>query len=122
MVHVAILSFKNILKKVRVMQFIFLSLTCADQIEANTIARSLLEKRLVACVKMMPITASFVWQGAIESSNEILLLMESEGSKFKQIEQEVRTLHSYKTFVLTATAISHVSAGVAEWLCESLRG
>jgi len=104
------------------MKLIFLSLTCADQIEANTIARTLLEKRLVACVKMMPITASFIWQGTIESSNEILLLMESEESKFKQIEQEIRVLHSYKTFVLTATTISHVSAGVAEWICESTRG
>lgn len=104
------------------MKFIFLFLTCADQIEANTIARALLEKRLVACVKMMPIAATFLWQGAIESSNEILLLMESEESKFKQIEGAVRSLHSYKTLVLTATALSHVSTGVAEWLCESLRG
>jgi periplasmic divalent cation tolerance protein len=102
------------------MKIINLSVTCAHQTEANTIAQALLEKRLVACVRMMPITAKFLWQGDIESSTEILLMMESTENKFAAIEQEVRQLHSYKTFVLTATEVIQVSAGVAKWVKDSI--
>ncbi len=68
----------------------------------------------------MPITSKFLWQGAIESTNEVLLIMESEESKFEAIEKEVRKLHSYTTFVLMATEPTRVSNGVAEWIQESL--
>ena len=103
------------------MQLIQLSLTCANQEQANVITTALLEKRLVACVKMVPITAQLIWQGAIESSNEILLIMESEESKFDAIEQEVRKLHSYQTFVLTATRVTMASSGVVAWIQESMQ-
>ena len=103
------------------MKIIQLFLTCPNQAEAHGIATLLLEKRLVACVKMMPITAQFLWQGVIESSNEILMIMESEDSKFDAIEQEVRNVHSYETFVLTATQVVKASSGVAKWIQESIQ-
>jgi periplasmic divalent cation tolerance protein len=103
------------------MKIIQLSLTCAHQAQADTITTSLLEKRLVACVKMMPITAHFLWQSAIESSTEVLLIMESEESKFNAIEQEIAKLHSYKTFVLTAVPVTMTSGGVAAWIKESVQ-
>ncbi len=103
------------------MHIIQLSLTCVNEHEAYTIAVSLLEKRLIACAKMTPVTAHFTWQGALESSNEILILMESVVEKFDAIEQEVRKLHSYTTFVLMATEVAQASVGVAQWIEESVR-
>ena len=103
------------------MKMLLLFLTCANQAEADKISTSLLEKHLVACVKMMLISAKFLWEGKVDSSNEILLIMDSEESKFDQVEQEVRKLHSYKTFVLTATEVKTSSAGVADWIKESMQ-
>ena len=103
------------------MKLIVLFLTCANQAEADTIADALLKKKLVACVKIVPVSAKFLWQGAIDTAHEILLVMDSESSKFAVIEQEVRKHHSYKTFVLTAIEIANASDGVEKWIQESMR-
>ena len=97
---------------------LLLFLTCVNQAEADKISTALLEKRLVACVKMIPVSAKFLWQGSIDSANEILLIMDSEESKFNQVEQEIKKLHSYKTFVLTATEVKKASTGVVDWIKE----
>lgn len=97
-----------------------LFLTCADQAEAEKIAKLLLEKRLVACVKTMPVSSQFLWQRTVDRSQEVLLIMDSLMHKFDQIEQEIRTLHSYKTFVLTAIEIAKASTGVEDWITENI--
>lgn len=102
------------------MNLLLTFLTCADQKEADAIVTALLQKRLIACAKMMPISSTFMWEGTVQFSHEILLMMETVESKFSLIEQEVRTLHSYNQFVLTAVHTTHASTGVARWIADSL--
>lgn len=103
------------------MQLCLFFLTCADQTQADSIATVLLEKRLVACVKMMPVNSKFMWNGSLDTAHEILLIMDGVRDNFSSIEQEVRAIHSYETFVLVATAIQDASAGVPSWICESIQ-
>jgi len=103
------------------MKLITLFLTCAHQQEAETIARDLLSKKLVACVKQTPVNSMFTWQHKIDSATEILLIMDSIEDKFSAIEQVVKKLHSYETFVLIAHPITHASAGVEAWIKSSLK-
>ena len=103
------------------MKILLLFLTCANQVEADVISSALLEKHLVVCVKMIPVMAKFIWDGSIDTANEILLVMDSEESKFNQVEQEIRKLHSYKTFVLTAIEVQRASSGVSDWVKESMQ-
>ena len=103
------------------MKVIMLLLTCAHQDEANKIAQSLLEKRLIACAKQMPITSLFRWQNAIENSQETLMLMDSMDTKFNAIETEVRRLHSYDTFVLVALEASHISSAAQQWIANEIQ-
>ncbi|OGL30463.1 hypothetical protein A3F37_01150 [Candidatus Saccharibacteria bacterium RIFCSPHIGHO2_12_FULL_41_12] len=95
-------------------------LTCTDQKEADKIAKALLEKRLIACAKQVAITSDFIWEGKIERNNEILLIMESREDLFDEIEAEVAKLHSYDSFVLTATPITKVSKKAQKWLDKEL--
>lgn len=74
-----------------------LYLTCANQGEADKIVQALLEKRLVVCVKKMPVNSDFLWQGKIDHSSEILLIMDSKEELFGEVEKEVKRLHSYDT-------------------------
>lgn len=95
-------------------------LTCADQKEADTIATMLLEKHLVACIKMMPTHSKYLWEDKLETASEVFMVMEGEESKFGAIEAEVRKLHSYDTFVLMATEVKYASAGVMQWIKDSV--
>ena len=99
-----------------------LFLTCADKKEANKIIKLLLNKKLVACAKKMPVSSSFLWKGKIDSDNEALVMMESIESKFDEIEKEVRKHHSYDTFVLVSLPVTKASRGVIDWIKESLEG
>lgn len=101
--------------------FCQLWLTCANKEEADKIQNTLLVKHLVTCVRQIPGTSKYKWQGKIESSKEIFLEMLSSTSHFDEVEREVTKLHSYKTFVLTATPISRVSQKAEQWLKKELK-
>ena len=96
-------------------------MTCANQAEADKIAKALLEKRLVVCVKKTPVNSDFLWQGKIGHGSEILLIMDSKEELFAQVEQEVKRLHSYDTPNLVSVLVSRSSAGVAEWMRQELK-
>lgn len=96
-------------------------LTCADKKEADKIANTLLDGHLVACAKQLPISADYWWEGKIEHTEEVLLVMESREHLFDQIEAEVAKLHSYDTFVLEAVPVARISKKAADWLKSELR-
>lgn len=102
------------------MKPILLFLTCVNKKEAEAITQTLLGKRLVACIKQTPVASSFLFHGKIDHANEILLIIESLQLKFNEIEKEIRKIHSYKTFVLTAVPIIKTSRGVEQWLKENI--
>ncbi len=102
------------------MKLITLFLTCANQTEATRISKALLDKKLIACAKQTSVSSLFYWQGDTDKADEVLLILESSEEKFNQIEQLVKKLHSYDTFVLTAYPIIKASAGVEKWVKESL--
>lgn len=101
--------------------FCQLWLACSNKKEGTEITRSLLVKRLVACVKQIPLTADYLWQGKIKHSDEVLLIMESREDLFDEVEEEVTKLHSYDAFVLQAVQISKVSKKAISWLKKELR-
>jgi len=102
-------------------KFCQLWLTCADEKEADKIGNTLLVKHLVACVKQVPITSDFRWQGKIENAKEVLLVMDSRIDLFEEIEKEIAALHSYDTFVLQAVPIARVSRQAEKWLANEVK-
>lgn len=99
---------------------ITLFLTCANNNEAETIGRALLEAKLVACVRQTNVSSSYWWDKAIQHDNEVLLMMESIEEKYDAIEKIVTELHSYTEHVLTAVKVHKSNPGVDEWLVQSL--
>jgi len=103
------------------MKIVILFLTCANKKEADEIAQTLLRRKLIVCIKMIPVSSSSLWKGKIEKAEEILLVMESVEFLFAKIEKEVRKIHSYETFVLLSLPVSKVSKGVDKWIRQELK-
>jgi periplasmic divalent cation tolerance protein len=99
---------------------IILYLTCADETEAQKISGALLQAKLIACARRMPVASANWWKGEIEQATEVLLMMESIEEKFVAVEKLVDTLHSYEEFALTAVSVLKTTPGVEKWLAESL--
>lgn len=96
-----------------------LILTCNSWQEAQKITDALLAKRLVACVEQMEIRSKNWWQGAVEDTKEIKLIMTSIADNFDKVEAEVKKHHNYKTFVLQMVPILKLNTDATNWLNES---
>ena len=95
--------------------------TCASDEEAARIARSLVEKKLAACVNVLPAVRSFYrWKGAIEDEQESLLVIKSSRALFDQLRVEIEKLHSYQVPEVIAVPIVDGSEGYLEWLDREL--
>lgn len=102
------------------MKMIVIFLTCSDEVEADKISESLLDKKLIACAKKLPVNSKFWWKGEKDNANEILFLMETVEEKFAEIEQEVKVLHSYETPMLFSIPVDNTTTEVNTWLSENL--
>lgn len=102
------------------MKMSMIMLTCADNAEADKISDSLLEKKLIACAKKLPINSKFWWKGEKDNANEVLVMLESVEEKFEEIEKEVKVLHSYETPMLFSIPVGNTTAEVTTWLEENI--
>jgi periplasmic divalent cation tolerance protein len=94
---------------------------CASAEEAAKIARSLVEKKLAACVNVLPAVRSFYrWKGVVEDDQESLLVIKSSRGLFDQLRAELEKLHSYEVPEVIAVPIVDGSEGYLEWLEREL--
>ena len=94
---------------------------CASAEEAAKIARSLVEKKLAACVNVLPAVRSFYrWKGVVEDDQESLLVIKSSRGLFDQLRAEIERLHSYEVPEVIAVPIVDGSEGYLEWLEREL--
>ncbi len=92
-------------------------MTAASRQEAQEIAKRLLEKRLAACVQILPeIQSIYRWQGKICDDTEILLTAKTTKELFAQLVEEVKMLHSYDVPEIIFTAIQDGSPEYMSWL------
>ncbi len=72
-------------------------ITCAvgSRAEAQRLADLLVGRRLAACVQIMDIASTYIWQGKLEHAPECLLLIKTRASLYPQVERALRENHSY---------------------------
>lgn len=102
---------------------ILVMVTCGNSAEAEAIATSLLEEKLVACVNIAGrIRSLFHWQGAIARESESLLLMKTRRECFDDLSRRVKELHSYEVPEVIAMPIMVGNPDYLAWINESTGG
>ena len=96
--------------------------TCASLEEARKIAHALIERRLAACVNIVPqVESVYRWQGNVETATEWLLVIKTAAAVFARLRDALSELHSYETPECIAIAIEDGSAAYLDWIGESVR-
>lgn len=96
--------------------------TAGSRDEAERIAHALVEQRLAACVNLVPgLTSIYRWQGAIESAEEILLLIKTAAPRLDALQDALRSLHSYELPEFLVLTPESASQPYLAWLVESVR-
>lgn len=97
--------------------------TAGAAAEADAIADALVDRQLAACVQIVgPITSVYRWGGAVERSEERLLLIKTTAAAYPRVEAAIRELHSYDCPEIVALPIDAGSADYLAWLREQVRG
>lgn len=99
-----------------------ISTTVESREQADTLANSLVEKRLAACVQVIgPIRSHYRWEGAIQVSEEWLCTAKTRADCYDAVEQEIRALHTYDVPEIVAAPLSAASAPYLQWIDEEVR-
>ncbi len=96
--------------------------TIDDLSEAKEIARKLIEDQLVACVNVIPDIASiYRWEGKIEESEEVLILIKTVKYRLDELISKVKDLHSYDVPEIIAISIEEGSMNYLKWLSKNVK-
>lgn len=96
--------------------------TTANLDDARTLGHRLVEEHLAVCASIIPAVESiYHWQGAIEESKEVLLLLKTIEDKLETLEARLNQLHTYETPEFLILSVESAGSKYLQWLTDSLQ-
>lgn len=103
------------------MNIILVYITNPTKKEAAKIARHLLNKKLIACGNIFPISSLYWWKKKIAEEKEWVLIAKTIDKNFKRIKNEVEKIHSYKISCIIKIK-GEVNKKYFNWLRGKIKG
>jgi periplasmic divalent cation tolerance protein len=103
------------------MKALVIFVTAASRKEADKIAQALMQEKLAACVSIVPeVDSRYWWQGKIEHSRELLLVIKTRPARYQALEKRVRELHSYSVPEILALPVLKGNPAYLKWINNSV--
>ena len=97
--------------------YIVVHVTVKEIEEARKIAKSLVKRRLAACVNILPeVESYFWWKDKLEAEKEIILFIKTKATLLPELVKSVKRLHSYSIPEIIALPIIAGSHNYLEWM------
>jgi periplasmic divalent cation tolerance protein len=91
--------------------------TAGSREEAEKIGNALVERRLAACVSIVPqVRSIYRWQGKVEQAEELLLIIKTTAKQFGSVRDLIRELHSYELPECVCIELENGSDAYLKWL------
>jgi periplasmic divalent cation tolerance protein len=91
--------------------------TYPDIIAAKKVAHSLINQKLAACVNLLPqMTSIYLWEGKIESGEELQLLIKTRRSLFSEVKNYILDHHPYELPEILCIPVLAGSEGYLNWI------
>jgi len=96
---------------------VFVYTTYPAIVEAERAGRALVERRLCACVNILPGMVSYYWwQGAIERGDEVVMIIKTRASLAERVRAAVKEMHSYSTPAVLVIPVENVDPDYHAWI------
>ena len=94
---------------------------CESKEQAETIAQTVVTGRLAACVNVLAgIRSCYIWEQKLTWSDEVLLLIKTSRSRFGQLQDRIKALHSYSVPEIVGVTIDDAFEKYIDWIESSV--
>jgi periplasmic divalent cation tolerance protein len=102
---------------------VFVYTTYPSIVEAEQAGRALVERRLCACVNILPAMISiYWWQGKIDRGDEVVMIIKTRASLAEPVRAAVKQMHSYSTPAILILPVENVDADYHAWIVAETQG
>ena len=99
------------------MSYCIVNCTTSNKKNAVEIARDLIEKKLAACVNIVPhVISVYTWENNICEGEEFLLVIKTRKNLFKKVEEAILAKHEYEVPEIIATPIDKGNDKYLKWI------
>ncbi len=92
-----------------------------DLLQAQELARQLVERRAAACVNLIPgVTSVYRWEGAVQVESELLLLIKTTPEKVPEVQELLEAHHTYQVPEMVELDGLVLHKPYMDWLRECL--
>ncbi|HCM42792.1 MAG TPA: hypothetical protein DIS66_05745 [Candidatus Omnitrophica bacterium] len=103
------------------MRFVCVFTTAPQLTFARKLAGLLIEKKLAACVTLIPsVESHYFWKGKKEKSREVQLIIKTTQKQFKKIERFFKKNHPYEVPELIGLPVLSASKNYSSWILSVL--
>ena len=103
-------------------EYIFIYVACNDLKEARKIAGHCVSERLAASANIIPNMESFYWwDGTVNAETESVLILKTVSDRFKEVEEAVRSFHSYECPCIVSLSLTDGHQPYLKWISENTR-
>ena len=96
---------------------VFVYTTWPSTVEAEQAGRALVERRLAACVNILPgMISHYRWEGKVERGEEAVMIIKTRASLAGEVEAAVKELHSYAVPAILVVPLEGVERTYLGWL------
>jgi periplasmic divalent cation tolerance protein len=92
-----------------------------DRAVAEQLARTLIERRLAACVNVLaPCVSVYRWRGVVETAAEVPVLIKTTAARYAELESALRALHPYELPEIIAVSLASGLPGYLDWVAAEI--
>ena len=85
--------------------------------ESKKIAHILLEKKLAACINIIPsIESVYLWKGEIEEDSESIMVVKTRSNMVEKLIMMVEDIHSYEIPCILEISVNSGSNNYLKWI------
>jgi len=104
-------------KQVNVEPYSMAFVTAPNKDVAKTLAGGLVQKKLAACVNIIPgIISVYEWQDKIENDEEVLMMIKTRTTRIPELTEFVKSNHPYDVAEVITTSIEQGNQPYLDWI------
>lgn len=102
-------------------KFILVFITAPSKKEGERIVSELMNRHLIACGNILEgVDSIFTWKNKVERASEVLVILKTKRSMFKEIVYMVEKHHSYEVPEIIALPVIEGSKEYLKWIDENV--